>query len=93
MNRPLFQPGMQYSFLYRSQPEEIPGKGWSVPQFASDAFRSQIGKVVPLTWEGRRFGHGRLIAADVADDGYSVQFTYEVTDLDPGQPGGISIPG
>jgi len=27
-------------------------------------------------------GHVRVLAADVADDGASVQFTYEITDLE-----------
>lgn len=79
--------GNRYSFTYRSLPEMIPGKGEFTPKFASGAFDGSIGKVVPLKFEGRRFGRGRLISAVVSDDGYSVEFTYEVTDLSPGQEG------
>jgi hypothetical protein len=85
-------PGMRYSFIHRSQPEDYGPKGWATPKFMPGAFDGSVGKVVPLTYEGRQFGHGRVIAAKVADDGYSVEFTYEIVDLEPGQEG-ITEPG
>lgn len=80
--------GMRYTFTYRPGPAEVPGKGWFPQEFARGAFDRSVGKVVPLTMNGRQLGHGRLMEADVADDGGSVQLTYEVTDLDAGQAAG-----
>jgi hypothetical protein len=80
---PIFQIGLVYSFTYHAQPEEYPGKGWATPQFASGAFDRSIGSVIPLKLRDRPVGHVRVLAADVAPDGASVEFTYEITDLDP----------
>ena len=88
MRTPAFtQIGMRYNFTYHSQPEEYGAKGWATPKFASGAFDRQVGKVIPFKFEDRQVGHARIIAAEVADDGYSVEFTYEIVDLDPGQQG------
>ena len=46
--------------------------------FASGAFDSQIGYVVEMTIEGRWVANVRIIAADVSEDGLSVELTYEV---------------
>jgi len=89
---PLIRVGMRYTFTHRPGPVEIPGKGWFPQKLATGAFASQIGKVIPLTMNGRQFGHGCLTEAVVADDGDSVQLTYEVTDLDAGQAAGDAPP-
>ena len=80
---PAFRVGTVYSFTYPAQPEEIPGKGQATPRFASGAFDRSIGSVIPLKLEARPVGHVRVLKADVAPDGASVEFTYEITDLDP----------
>lgn len=80
---PVFRVGLIYSFTYHAQPEEIPGKGWVTPRFAAGAFDSSIGKVIPLKLETRPAGHVRVLKADVAPDGASVEFTYEIRDLEP----------
>lgn len=45
--------------------------------FAPTAFDSQIGKDVPVRVEGRTLP-GRLVDADVADDGRDVLLTFDV---------------
>jgi hypothetical protein len=47
-----------------------------------------VGKVVPLSFRDEEIGHARVREATVADDGSSVLFVYEITDLSPGQAGG-----
>ena len=49
--------------------------------FAPDAFASQVGKTIPLTLEGSPAERDcKLVAAEVSDDGTSVEFTLEVDD-------------
>lgn len=87
MNQPpfaFFRAGMVFSG------REMAGHG---QRFERDAFTGSIGKIVPVRVHGEIIGHARVREAEVADDGSSVQFTYEVTDLSPGQPGDLSIPG
>ena len=57
---------------------DVPGKGEFSQVFASGAFDSQIGYVVEMTIEGRWVANVRIIAADVSEDGLSVELTYEV---------------
>ena len=47
-------------------------------QFAPDAFGSQIGRNVPVNIEGHEIDGGKILAAQVADDGKSVDLTVEV---------------
>ena len=80
---PLLQVGVRYSFTSRAGTTDVPGKGAFQEKFASGAFDRSLGTVIPLKLETRAIGHARIISADVASDGLSVVFTYEVTDLDP----------
>jgi hypothetical protein len=66
----------------------VPGKGKVAAVFGRGDFTSSVGKVVPLRVRDEVIGHARVREADVADDGSSVLFTYEITDLSPGQAGG-----
>lgn len=66
----------------------VPGRGEEPVVFARDAFTAQVGRVIPLRVRDDVVGHARVREADVADDGTSVLFTYEITDLSPGQAGG-----
>jgi len=84
---PLLQAGLRYTFTYHAQPVDIPGKGTFPERFAPGAFDRAIGTVVPLKLENRPAGHVRVLAADVAPDGASVEFTYEITDLEAGDGG------
>lgn len=85
MSRP-FVPvvGLRYSFTYRAGTFHVPGtgKGEFQDQFAPGAFDDSLGKTVPLKLERRQVGHARVVGAEVAADGLSVEFTYEITDLD-----------
>jgi len=80
---PVFEIGLRYSFTYRAQVFEVPGKGAYPEKFTAGAFDRATGTIVPLKLEDRPVGHVRVLAADVADDGASVQFTYEIIDLEP----------
>lgn len=90
---PFFRPGAVFSARESAGSAYVPGKGTFPQQFERDAFAGVIGKIVPFRSGGEIIGHARVLAADVEDDGSSVLFTYEITDLDPGQPGDIGIPG
>lgn len=46
--------------------------------FAADAFDGQIGKEVPVNIPGETPKTGRVVAAQVADDGESVELTIDV---------------
>lgn len=48
--------------------------------FGPEAFNCTIGSTVPLTVEGRQISHCRIVAAEVASDGRSVELTVEVPD-------------
>lgn len=85
------RPGMRYSFRYFPPPEEIPGKGTFTTVFAPGAFDRHLGTFTRLMLNGRQIGSARVIAADVAEDGASVQFEYEVADLDPDQDHEIPV--
>ena len=74
--------GMRYEGWEPAGTVDVPGKGEFPRQFAPGAFDSSIGKIVPFKFGDVRVGHVRVIAADVAEDGSGVQFTYEITDLD-----------
>jgi hypothetical protein len=91
MNHPaIFRVGSQVSFTYNSEPTGVPGKGEFPTRFAPEAFTAQLWKVVPLKFNGEAIGSARVIAAEVSEDGYSVEFTYEITELggqsDPAVP-------
>jgi len=60
---------------------QVPGKGEAEQKFAQGAFDGSVGKVVPITMEGRTIGSGRVISADVALDGSGVTIVYEITEL------------
>lgn len=53
-------------------------------RFATQAFARQIGKRIPLKYDGRDFGMVTLIAATVTPDGQSVDLVVE-TDADTDQ--------
>jgi hypothetical protein len=61
-------------------------------RFTPDAFVSQVGKTVPVRVSNDRTVDGRVVAAAVAADGRSVEFTLDV-DLDAGalSPGPMSF--
>lgn len=46
--------------------------------FPADAFDGQIGKEVPVNTVGHEPKMGRILAAQVADDGRSVELTLDV---------------
>lgn len=69
----------------------VPGKGKVAAVFGPGDFSGSVGKVVPLRAGNEVVGHARVREAEVADDGSSVLFTYEITDLSPGQAGGDEI--
>ncbi|MFC9429261.1 hypothetical protein [Streptomyces sp. NPDC056987] len=46
--------------------------------FAADAFEGQIGKEVPVNIPGEEAKKGRIVAAQVAGDGRSVELTVDV---------------
>lgn len=65
-----------------------PGARWTVvrragqfgeyeERFAQEAFDGMVGRVTPVTFNGAPFARGRLVSAVVADDGLSVEFTFE----------------
>jgi hypothetical protein len=66
----------------------VPGKGKVAAVFWPDDFSGSVGKAVPLLVRDEVIGHACVRDASVADDGSSVLFTYEITDLSPGQAGG-----
>lgn len=78
----LFRVGMRYAVIHRAEMIRIPGKGLYQDRFPPGAFDASLGRTVPFTIKGRQLGHARVIAAEVAGDGLSVEFTYEITDLD-----------
>lgn len=47
--------------------------------FTSEAFTSQIGKVVPLDVAGRTY-NSTVVSAEVSEDGSSATVTFEVPD-------------
>lgn len=90
MNEPSFlRAGACFQLREPAGTMSVPGKGEVPVVFAPDAFASQAGRVFPLTvLPGREvIGHARVREAVVSDDGASVLFTYEITDLSPGQAG------
>jgi hypothetical protein len=48
--------------------------------YAKNAFASQVGKEMPVTVAGQPIGTGKLLAAQVSDDGADVSLTFEVPD-------------
>jgi phage head maturation protease len=71
-------PGAVVSFWQRAGTVDVPGKGEFQERFAPGAFDSEIGKVVPLSAEGRVLGECEILSADVAEDGSGVMFTYRI---------------
>lgn len=53
-------------------------KGTFQERFGPHAFDSQLGQGVPFTYEGSRFGSGRLVAAEVAPGGESAELTFDL---------------
>jgi|HubBroStandDraft_2_1064218.scaffolds.fasta_scaffold525338_2 hypothetical protein len=58
---------------------EHPGVQWP-GLFGPRAFDSQIGCMMPFTWEGREVTTGTLTAAEVAADGSYALLTFDVPD-------------
>jgi phage head maturation protease len=75
---PMFEPGMRYTIWQPAGTVDIPGKGEFTERFAPGAFDGTVGKEVPLTYEEREIGRGRVVSAEVAEDGSGVSITYEV---------------
>lgn len=46
--------------------------------FAKDAWGMQIGRIVPVQIEPGHMGLGKILAADIAADGNSVDLTLEI---------------
>jgi hypothetical protein len=65
--------GVRCEFRYPASPGEM---------FASNAFARAAGTTVPLRTGDRLAGHVQVISADVAGNGLSVMFTYEIADLE-----------
>lgn len=59
-------------------------------QFAPDAFDTQIGKTVPLNYEGHGTYNCKIVGAEVAEDGSQVTLTVELPD-DVQLPGSSSF--
>jgi hypothetical protein len=59
---------VRFQFVQRAEQHE---------RFAPGCFDSQIGKFVPVNVEGAPHGRGRLVAAEIADDGQSVELTVD----------------
>lgn len=76
------QPGMRYTLWEPAGTIDVPGKGEFPQQFAPGAFNRSIGKVIPIKYEGREICQGRVISAEVADDGSGVSITYEVVNVE-----------
>lgn len=72
--------------------DDVPGAGRFPRVFEQDAFRTSIGNTVPLKIAGQQVGWARVVAADVAGDGSSVLFTYEVTQLTTTAQAGDDLP-
>jgi hypothetical protein len=49
-------------------------------QFAPGCFDSQIGKTVPLKYEGRQIDNCKIVGAEVSGDGTEVALTVELPD-------------
>lgn len=73
--------GARFTFPYRAEPVDIPGKGTFPQKFMPGAFDLSIGNTVPLKIAGQQVGWALVVAAAVAEDGSSVLFTYEITQL------------
>jgi hypothetical protein len=59
--------------------------------FAATAFDSQIGKTIPIKF-GAGQADGKLVAAEVAEDGGSVTLTVEVETPPPLDPRALGLP-
>ncbi len=75
---PPFQYGTRYKVRLSAGTFEVPGKGEFNDSFAAGAFDGQVGHVVGMTVNGEWAADVRIVAADVAEDGCSVEITYEV---------------
>ena len=73
-----FQQGSRYMVRLAAGTFDVPGKGEFNQLFASGCFDGQIGHVVGMTINGGWIVDVRIIAADVAEDGQTVDITYEV---------------
>ena len=78
MTLPVLQPGMRYTFWHPAGSVHVPGKGEFAERFAPGAFDGTVGTEFPITLQGNVIGRGRLIEAEVAEDGSGVSLTYEV---------------
>jgi hypothetical protein len=73
-----FDRGTQYMVRLAAGTFDVPGKGEFNQIFASGCFDGQIRHVVGMTINGGWIVDVRIIAADVAEDGQTVDITYEV---------------
>jgi hypothetical protein len=73
---PLFKVGTRFEEHRMAGPGEL---------FAEDAFGRSAGATVQLRVAGQRIGSAVIIAVQVANDGTSALFTYEITEISPGQ--------
>ena len=72
------EPGMQYMVQLAAGTFRVPGKGEFDQVFATGAFDSNIGHVAGMTINGGWIADVRIISAVVAEDGLTVDITYEV---------------
>ena len=86
MRFPLMAPGMRYTVWQPAGVYPVPGKGEFAQRFAPGSWDRAIGQVGTINWNGRPIGRGRIIAADVAEDGSGVTITYEVMAEDEDVP-------
>lgn len=78
-NHPIsLQPGTRYTAWEPAGTFDVPGKGEFPQRFAQGAFDGTIGKEVPIKVQGVTIARGRVVSAEVAEDGSGVSITYEV---------------
>jgi hypothetical protein len=73
--------------------DDVPGFGRVRRVFEQDSFGSSVGNTVPLRIAGEIVGWARVCDAEVPEDGSSVLFTYEVTQVTgrTAQAGGVPL--
>lgn len=76
-----FAVGRRFQLREPAGYDDVPGFGYVLRVFEQDSFGSAIGNTVPLRIAGEIVGWARVCDAEVPEDGSSVLFTYEVTQV------------